>query len=138
MDKCETRSCLLKLHKQYNQHRLAFAPFKRSSTRLENTSPSTGVLQGSAYGYTVCTIMTALGMSFASNGRENNMNNDYRKLMRSKMNRMVCGVCGGIGEYLNLDPTVVRLLWLVCSLASCGTGLVVYIVAAVVMPEDVG
>ena len=82
--------------------------------------------------------MTALGMSFASNGRENNMNNDYRKLMRSKMNRMVCGVCGGIGEYLNLDPTVVRLLWLVCSLASCGTGLVVYIVAAVVMPEDVG
>lgn len=66
------------------------------------------------------------------------MNNDYRKLMRSKMNRMVCGVCGGIGEYLNLDPTVVRLLWLVCSLASCGTGLVVYIVAAVVMPEDVG
>lgn len=66
------------------------------------------------------------------------MNNDYRKLVRSKMNRMVCGVCGGIGEYLNLDPTVVRLLWLVCSLASCGTGLVVYIVAAVVMPEDVG
>lgn len=54
------------------------------------------------------------------------------------MNRMVCGVCGGIGEYLNLDPTVVRLLWLVCSLASCGTGLVVYIVAAIVMPEDVG
>lgn len=66
------------------------------------------------------------------------MNNDYRKLMRSKMNRMVCGVCGGIGEYLNLDPTVVRLLWLVCSLASCGTGLIVYIVAAVVMPEEVG
>lgn len=66
------------------------------------------------------------------------MNNDCRKLVRSKMNRMVCGVCGGIGEYLNLDPTVVRLLWLVCSLASCGTGLVVYIVAAVVMPEDVG
>lgn len=64
------------------------------------------------------------------------MNNDYRKLMRSRTNRMVCGVCGGIGEYLNLDPTVVRLLWLVCSLASCGTGLVVYIVAAVVMPEE--
>ncbi|RKI78436.1 PspC domain-containing protein [bacterium 0.1xD8-71] len=64
------------------------------------------------------------------------MNNDYRKLMRSRTNRMICGVCGGIGEYLSLDPTVVRLLWLVCSLASCGTGLVVYIVAAVVMPEE--
>lgn len=64
------------------------------------------------------------------------MNNDYRKLMRSRTNRMICGFCGGIGEYLSLDPTVVRLLWLVCSLASCGTGLVVYIVAAVVMPEE--
>lgn len=66
------------------------------------------------------------------------MNNDYRKLMRSKVNRMICGVCGGIGEYLNVDPTLVRLIWILCSLASCGTGLIVYIVAAVVMPEDDG
>ncbi len=66
------------------------------------------------------------------------MNNDYRKLMRSRGNRMVCGVCGGIGEYLNIDPTLVRLIWLLCSLASCGTGLIIYIVAAVVMPEDDG
>lgn len=66
------------------------------------------------------------------------MNNDYRKLMRSKMNRMICGVCGGIGEYLSIDPTLVRLIWLICSLASCGTGLIIYIVAAVVMPEDDG
>lgn len=66
------------------------------------------------------------------------MNNDYRKLMRSKGNRMICGVCGGIGEYLNIDPTLVRLIWLICSLASCGTGLLIYIIAAVVMPEDDG
>ncbi len=66
------------------------------------------------------------------------MNNDYRKLMRSKVNRMICGVCGGIGEYLSIDPTLVRLIWLLCSLASCGTGLIVYIIAAVVMPEDDG
>ena len=31
------------------------------------------------------------------------MNNDFRKLMRSRENRMICGVCGGIGEYLNID-----------------------------------
>lgn len=66
------------------------------------------------------------------------MNNDYRKLMRSRVNRMICGVCGGIGEYLNVDPTLVRLIWLLCSLASCGTGLIIYIVAAVIMPEDDG
>ena len=43
---------------------------------------------------------------------------------------------GGIGEYLHVDPTLVRLIWLLCSLGSCGTGLIIYIVAALVIPED--
>lgn len=64
------------------------------------------------------------------------MGNDFRKLVRSRTNRMLCGVCGGVGEYLNVDPTIVRLIWLLCSMASCGTGLLVYIIAAIVMPED--
>lgn len=63
-------------------------------------------------------------------------NNDYKKLVRSKTNRTFCGVCGGIGEYLNVDPTLVRLIWLLCSIASLGTGLIVYIIAALVIPED--
>lgn len=66
------------------------------------------------------------------------MDNNVRKLMRSRSNKMICGVCGGIGEYLNLDPTLVRLIWAVCSLASVGMGLILYIIAAVVMPEDDG
>lgn len=64
------------------------------------------------------------------------MDNGVKKLLRSKTNRTVCGVCGGIGEYLNIDPTLVRLIWLLCSIASLGTGLLVYIVAALVIPED--
>ncbi len=64
------------------------------------------------------------------------MSNDYKKLVRSKVNRMLCGVCGGVGEYLNVDPTIVRLIWLLCSMASCGTGLLIYIIAAIVIPED--
>lgn len=64
------------------------------------------------------------------------MNNDVRKLMRSRQNRMICGVCGGIGEYLNIDPTLVRLIWALCSGASVGMGLIVYFVAAVVIPKD--
>lgn len=71
-------------------------------------------------------------------GMEEKMNNSVRKLMRSRKNRMICGVCGGIGEYLNLDPTLVRLIWALCSLASVGMGLILYIIAAVVMPEDDG
>lgn len=64
------------------------------------------------------------------------MNNGYKRLVRSRTNRTICGVCGGIGEYLNIDPTLVRLVWLVCSLAGCGMGLIVYIAAALIIPED--
>lgn len=66
------------------------------------------------------------------------MDNGKKRLMRSRVNRMICGVCGGIGEYLNVDPTLVRLIWALCSTASVGMGLIVYIVAAVVIPEDDG
>lgn len=64
------------------------------------------------------------------------MDNNMKKLTRSTGNRMMCGVCGGIGEYLNVDPTLVRLIWALCSLASVGMGLILYIVAAIVIPED--
>lgn len=57
-----------------------------------------------------------------------------KRLYRSRKNRMICGVCGGIGEYLNVDPTVIRLLVLL--LGFTGMGLVAYIVAAVIMPEE--
>lgn len=64
------------------------------------------------------------------------MNNDMKQLKRSLQNRKICGVCGGLGEYFNIDPTVVRLIWVLVSLASCGTGIVAYIIAAIVMPES--
>ena len=63
------------------------------------------------------------------------MGNDYRKLTRSATNRSICGVCGGIGEYINIDPTIIRIIWIFCSLTSCGTGLIVYLIAALVIPE---
>ena len=56
-----------------------------------------------------------------------------RKLYRSNTDRMLCGVCGGIGEYLNIDPTLIRLIWAV--LACSGTGILVYILAAVIIPQ---
>lgn len=58
-----------------------------------------------------------------------------KKLTKSN-NRMVCGVCAGIGEYLTIDPTVIRLLWVIFSIASFGTGLIAYIIAALVIPEE--
>ena len=56
-----------------------------------------------------------------------------KKLTKSS-NRMICGVCAGIGEYLGIDPTVVRLLWVIFSVMG-GAGLLAYIVAAIIIPE---
>lgn len=49
---------------------------------------------------------------------------------------MLAGVAGGIGEYMALDPTVVRLLLAFLTVASCGTGLLFYLVAAIVIPPE--
>ena len=56
-----------------------------------------------------------------------------KRLYKSN-NRMLCGVCAGLAEYLGIDPTVVRLIW--AALGLTGTGIVLYIIAALVMPEN--
>ena len=65
---------------------------------------------------------------------------DQKKLLRSKTNRMVCGVCGGLGLYLGIAPTLVRVLYVLISLvAGAGfLGLILYFILAVVIPEDDG
>jgi phage shock protein PspC (stress-responsive transcriptional regulator) len=57
------------------------------------------------------------------------------KRLTKSNNRMICGVCGGIGEYLGIDPTVVRLLWVLLSVLG-GAGLLAYIIAAIIIPEE--
>lgn len=57
-----------------------------------------------------------------------------KKLYRSRNNRMISGVCGGVAEYINLDPTIIRLLWVLFCFAG-GTGVLAYIIAAIIIPE---
>ena len=57
-----------------------------------------------------------------------------KKLYRSNTNKMICGVCGGVGEYFNIDPTIIRLLFVL--LGCTTTGIIVYLVAAIIMPEE--
>lgn len=57
-----------------------------------------------------------------------------KKLYRSSTNKMICGVCQGVAEYINIDPTIVRLLWVVFSFCSLGLGLFIYLIAAIIMP----
>jgi phage shock protein C len=56
------------------------------------------------------------------------------KELRKSRDKKIWGVCGGIAEYLDMDPTVVRIIWLVLVLG-CGTGLLAYIIAALLMPD---
>lgn len=58
-----------------------------------------------------------------------------KRLYRSSANYMLAGVCGGIAEYFNIDPTLVRLAWVVMSAASMGTGIIAYIIAAIIIPK---
>lgn len=58
---------------------------------------------------------------------------DTKRLYRSDSNKMLCGVCGGIGEYFNVDATIIRLLWAV--LACSGPGIVAYFIAAIIIPR---
>ena len=60
-----------------------------------------------------------------------------KKLYRVQEGRMICGVCAGVGEYFNVDPTLVRLGFVLFS-ALGGSGLLVYIVAALLMPLKPG
>jgi len=61
---------------------------------------------------------------------------DYKTLTRSKSNRMIAGVCAGLADYLNIDPTVVRLLF-VLGFFLAGPGiLIAYLIMAIVTPEQ--
>lgn len=57
-----------------------------------------------------------------------------KKLYRSKADRKIAGVCAGLAEYFNIDPTIVRLAWLVAVICG-GVGLLAYIIAWIVVPE---
>ena len=58
-----------------------------------------------------------------------------KRLYKSREDKMVCGVCGGIAEYFNIDPTLIRLAWIILTCMNCGTGIVAYIIAAIVIPK---
>ena len=59
---------------------------------------------------------------------------ERKRLYKSRYNKMICGVCAGIADYFNIDPSIVRVLWAVLALAA-GTGVLAYIACAIILPE---
>ncbi len=63
------------------------------------------------------------------------MNSNVRRLYRSRKDRMVGGVCGGLGAYLGIDPTVIRLLFVLLAFTG-GPGLLTYLIMLILIPEE--
>lgn len=59
-----------------------------------------------------------------------------RKLTRSSKDRIISGVCGGLGEYFSIDPVIVRIGWAFLSAANIIPGILTYIICVIVIPED--
>jgi phage shock protein PspC (stress-responsive transcriptional regulator) len=60
----------------------------------------------------------------------------YKELRRPKDDRMLAGVCSGLGRYAGIDPVLVRLIWAVGTFFSLGTGFLIYLIAWIIIPEE--
>jgi phage shock protein C len=60
---------------------------------------------------------------------------DRKKYFRSRTERMIAGVCGGMAEYLKIDPIVVRVIWVIFALTA-GAGLLAYVLFWLLAPEE--
>jgi len=63
------------------------------------------------------------------------MAEEVKKLHRSRTDRMIAGICGGLGEMFSIDPTLVRLVFALVALFTVGTAALVYILGWVIIPE---
>mgnify|MGYP001411142632 FL=1 len=61
---------------------------------------------------------------------------DEKKLLRSKKERMIGGVCGGLGNYFNIDPTIVRLIFVLSFFFLFQSSLLVYLLLLIIIPEE--
>lgn len=59
-----------------------------------------------------------------------------KRLYRSGKNKILGGICGGLGDYFDMDPTLVRLIWIILTLISLGAGILAYLIAWVIMPKN--
>ena len=82
-------------------------------------------------------VSTLSSKSKKTEEEEEEKDGDKRhKLTRSKVDKKISGVCGGIGEYFDIDSTVVRILWVLATLASAGFGIVAYIIFVIVISQS--
>ncbi|HEY71132.1 MAG TPA: PspC domain-containing protein [Anaerolineae bacterium] len=66
------------------------------------------------------------------------MSEEPKKLYRARDDRMLAGVCGGLGKYFGIDPTVLRVLFVAAAVLGVGGGIILYILMMILVPEEPG
>jgi phage shock protein C len=79
-----------------------------------------------------------LSISAAQREQEAVSTGARKNLYRSTSERMVAGVCGGLASFLRVDPSIVRILWVLATLASMGLGMLAYVIMWILVPERAG
>ncbi len=64
------------------------------------------------------------------------MKEKIKRLYRSKDGQVLGGVCSGLGKYFEIDPVIVRLLWVIFTFISVGLGIILYLIAWIIIPEE--
>lgn len=80
------------------------------------------------------TIAVKTYTTFFRDRKDGRLKMEGKKLYKSEENRIICGVCGGLGEYFGLDPVIIRLIFVALTFV-WGGGVLLYLVAAIIMPR---
>ena len=72
----------------------------------------------------------------SESNEQNAGNAPYKQFRRSSTDKKILGVCGGLADYFGIDPSMMRLLYVILCLASFGAGLVLYLLLAIIVPDD--
>ncbi len=59
-----------------------------------------------------------------------------KNLYRSRTQRMLGGICGGMGKYFDIDPAIIRVIWVFALIATCFAAFLAYVLAWVIIPEE--
>jgi phage shock protein PspC (stress-responsive transcriptional regulator) len=70
------------------------------------------------------------------NKKDQNENTNQKVLSKSFINKKIFGVCAGIAEYFKIDPTIVRVVWIIFSFISFGIAVILYLVLGIILPND--
>lgn len=104
---------------------------------------TTGILRffnffGLTHEFIIPIILIALGIILVVRGKSfaYKESPSGRGLFRSSSNRMIAGVCAGLGNYLNIDPNLVRIIWVILTFGSFGIGILIYVLFALLVPLD--